>query len=151
MTDERRPQQGKWREVSTASMVTHERAVQSVSTWTMGRLVVISEVGVIETNQISGQCWFLSLSRKGKRRPNNQELYRALRAFRMPEPWDEDNHMPGRTRGVFCPVDPEQRTSCECKTSEILVIEKDGFRWSRVRGEGETARTEDKREVVKLT
>lgn len=43
---------------------------------------------------------------------------------------DEDNHNPGIARALFCPVEPEYRHACECRITETLVVEPDGYEWS---------------------
>lgn len=105
------------------------------SAWRRGRLVVISTLADITTNGVDGPCWLLSLSRAGNRRPDDKDLKRMLRDFAVPSPWDEDNHEPGRARKVFVPVNPAQRTACECKTDETIVVEPDGYRWSKPKEE----------------
>lgn len=41
-----------------------------------------------------------------------------------------NNHGPGISRTLFCPVDPRYRTACECKTDETLIVEADGYAWT---------------------
>lgn len=43
---------------------------------------------------------------------------------------DEDNHHPGVARHLFCPVEEQYRNACECKLTETLVVEPDGYEWS---------------------
>jgi hypothetical protein len=59
-------------------------------------------------------------------------MRRALAAFRMLDA-EEDNHIPGRARHVWRPLDPAERVDCECKTTEVTVVEPDGHRWSNRR------------------
>jgi len=43
---------------------------------------------------------------------------------------EEDNHMPGAAAHFWLPVDPSERVECECKSTEVQVVEADGYRWS---------------------
>jgi hypothetical protein len=43
---------------------------------------------------------------------------------------EEDNHHPGAARQFWLPVDPAERRDCECKETEVQVVEADGYRWS---------------------
>ena len=113
------------------------------SAWTRGRLRVLSTLDETETNGWVGPTWILSLSRRGNRRPNDRELLRMVRDFGVPSPYDEDNHENGIARKVFCPTEPSARTACECKVTEEVVVEPDGYRWSRPKTEDE----EDKRRI----
>jgi hypothetical protein len=98
--------------------------------WRSGRVLVTSELATMEypTGGGQGPTWLVSVSAKG-RRPKPHELRRALRAFGMAGA-EEDNHNPGIARHFFLPVDPSKRTDCECKTSEVTVVEADGYRWT---------------------
>lgn len=49
--------------------------------------------------------------------------------------YDEDNHGPGIARTLFCPVDPAYRVACECKTTETLYVDADGYAWTSPTGE----------------
>lgn len=103
----------------------------NASAWRRGRLRVISTLDQTETNGWEGPTKILSISRVGNRRPNDRELARMIRDFGVPSPYDEDNHENGIARKVFCPTDPSARTACECKVTEEVVVEPDGYRWSR--------------------
>lgn len=128
LTEERTPPpSSKWDQVQIGTLG------KNSSAWVQGKLLVISQLADVETNGIVGPTWVLSISRRGNRRPNNRELHKMLKGFRCPSPWDEDNHESGMARKVFIPVDPKHRTACECKTDEILVVEKDGYTWSKKR------------------
>lgn len=71
----------------------------------------------------------------GRRRATDAEIADVLRDFDMGGA-EEDNHQPGYIRMFFLLADPrpgEEGVQCECKTDEQLVVEADGFRWSRTR------------------
>lgn len=100
------------------------------SRWTDGRLSVISTLINAELPRGTGigPQWHVSVSRFGKR-PKPHELARAQRAFGIVG-WEEDNHHPGHARHFFRPVDPAHRVACECKTTETIHVEPDGYRWT---------------------
>lgn len=79
-----------------------------------------------------GPTWMLSVS-CNQQRASNAVVRRALRAFRL-ERADEDNHIPGIIRMFFMPVDPARRSICECKLTEEIVVEPDGFVWTNPHG-----------------
>lgn len=133
--NERRPKDG-WEEVSTASMPRRPNEL-ATSAWQRGRIRVISSLVDAELpdgSGASGPQWHVSVS-SGGRRPSPTEVKQALRAFSM-KGAEEDNHHPGVARHFWLPVDPRARVECECKTSEVVVVEPDGYRWSNPR-EGE--------------
>lgn len=75
-----------------------------------------------------GPTWLVSVTRQDSR-PSDQDMTRVVEAFDMPA-WDEDNHFPGVSRGLFCPVDPAWRNECECKLTETVHVEPDGYAWT---------------------
>lgn len=84
----------------------------------------------------AGPTWHVSVSRRGVAstiiggsRPSDDDLRRVIDAFEMPG-FDEDNHFPGVARHLFCPVDERYRGACECKLTETLITEADGYVWS---------------------
>ena len=78
----------------------------------------------------TGPTWIVSVSRRGREnRPTDDDVARVVDAFCLPA-YDEDNHGPGISRTLFCPVDPRYRTACECKTDETLHVEPDGYAWT---------------------
>lgn len=108
----------------------------AASRWTDGRLSVISTLILAELPDGSGEVgpqWHVSVSRFGKR-PKPAELARAQRAFGIVG-WEEDNHHPGNARHFFRPVDPARRVACECKTTETIHVEPDGYTWSNAKDE----------------
>lgn len=83
--------------------------------------------------------WHVSISQQG-RRPAADAVDRALRAFSMVGA-EEDNHHPGIARHFWLPVDPERRVACECKATEDLHVEDDGYAWTNPKPEtGEACR-----------
>lgn len=97
-------------------------------------LRVISSLDVATlpgSDGLTGPTWVVSLSRQSgrDRRPTIEDVVRVADAFQMPA-YDEDNHGPGISRTLFCPVDPRYRTACECKTDETLIVEADGYAWT---------------------
>jgi len=109
--------------------------------WARGRFVVVSELVQAELPDGSGTGpqWLVSVSYK-RRRPDNKQVQRALRAFGMAAA-EEDNHEPGIARKFWLPVDPAHRVDCECKTTEDVIVEPDGFKWSNPKPEsGEACR-----------
>lgn len=43
--------------------------------------------------------------------------------------FDEDNHHPGIARHLWCPVDSAFRHVCECKVSEVVIVDGD-YEWT---------------------
>ena len=43
---------------------------------------------------------------------------------------EQDNHHPGGACHFFQPVDPARRRDCECKVTEVVVTEPDGYQWT---------------------
>lgn len=104
----------------------------AISAWTCGPIFVLSELSLhMEAPDGNGTTpqWLVTISAKGQR-PTPKQTRKALRAFGMTEA-EEDNHAPGITRGFFLVVDPARRVACQCKTDETVVVEPDGYRWSK--------------------
>lgn len=103
----------------------------SRSTWTDGRLVVITDLILAEAPDGSGDLieqWHLSATHLGAR-CSDREMRRVRRDFGMRDA-EEDNHHPGNARNLFLPVDPKRRVDCECKATETVVVEVDGYTWT---------------------
>ena len=66
------------------------------------------------------------------RRATDLEMARVRIDFGL-EDAEEDNHQPGVARNLFRPLHLPGGTVgiCDCKSDETVVIEPDGFRWSR--------------------
>lgn len=111
------------------------------SAWRRGRCFVISTLDFAElpTGKGIGLQWQISISHH-RERPGPKEVRRALIAFNMVGA-EEDNHHPGIARHFFMPVDPAHRVDCECKTTEEVRREPDGYTWTNPRPEsGEKCR-----------
>jgi hypothetical protein len=97
--------------------------------WQLGRTCVLSSLAMMELPRGGvGPTWLISISRQG-RRPQPDDIERALRAFGMVGA-EEDNHHPGNARHFFMPVDPSQRVDCECKATETVIADTDGYTWT---------------------
>lgn len=107
--------------------------VLAISAWQRGPTCVISalEEAELPDGTGAGPQWHVSVSRAGKR-PGPNDVQAAQRAFDMRKA-EEDNHHPGVARHFWLPVDPAHRVDCECKESEVLVTEPDGYRWTNPR------------------
>lgn len=97
-------------------------------------LYVISALDsmVYPTGRGHGPTWLVTVSLDASRhpaRPSNTDVARVAEAFGLTD-WDEDNHMPGIARALFCPVDPAHRVACECKATELVHVDPDGYRWT---------------------
>lgn len=99
--------------------------------WQSGNVRVISTLDEAElpTGDGVGPQWHISISTAKNTRPKPFHVRRALRAFGMVGA-EEDNHEPGMARHFWMPVDPSKRVDCECKTTEVTVVESDGYRWT---------------------
>ncbi len=113
--------------------------IEQMLAWRRGRLLVTSSVDEMEFHGELRWQWLLAISAGGWR-ATDEECARVLRDFDM-EGAEEDNHFPGRVRSFFrlCDTRPGDPSQCECKETEETVVEPDGFRWQRERGQ------EDKR------
>lgn len=112
--------------------VAEHRAFQSLGAiWQSGPVRVVSSLDVAEMPDGSGESgpqWHVSVTTKGKR-PKPHHLARALKSFGMADA-EEDNHHPGAARHFFLVCDPKRRVACECKATEVTVVEADGYRWT---------------------
>lgn len=110
--------------------------------WMSGPLVVCSSLSSMDPPDGVGAPipqWLVSVSHGGKR-ASDKQLRRALRAFGMTGA-EEDNHHPGVSRAFFLVCDPARRVTCECKVTEDVITEPDGFRWTNPKPEtGEQCR-----------
>lgn len=128
---ERRPSGREWLEVRNPAAPVGSW-VLACSTWSDGRLFVISTLVDAELPDGSGATglqWHVSISRGKGKRAKPLEIRRALRAFDFVSA-EEDNHEPGAARHFWMPVDPSRRVDCECKETEDVITDRDGFKWS---------------------
>jgi hypothetical protein len=114
--------------------------------WRRGRLVVMSSVSMMDFRGAERPQWLVSLSARGtahardlqahpeRYRATDADVRRVLRDFGI-ERAEEDNHQPGCARMFFllCDAKPDDPAQCECKETEEVVTEPDGFKWSRER------------------
>lgn len=75
-----------------------------------------------------GPQWHISITLKGKR-PKPNHVRAVLRDFGMVGA-EEDNHHPGNARHFWIPCDPTRRVDCECKATEVIVVDPDGYTWT---------------------
>lgn len=128
---EKRPRGGQWTEIRPAARL--DPAPLAQSWWLSGRVLAISTLVMADLPDGAGvgPQWQLSVS-EGGGRPSRLALRQALRAFDLLGA-EEDNHHPGIARHFWRPVDPRHRVDCECKTTDVVVVERDGYRWSNDR------------------
>jgi hypothetical protein len=62
-------------------------------------------------------------------RATDVDLQRVKRDFGIVGA-EEDNHEPGAVRSLWLPCDPKHRVDCECKATEVQVVDARGHRWS---------------------
>lgn len=105
------------------------------STWRSGPILVVSELALAQLpgrpQGETGPQWHISISASGKR-AKPAHIRRALRAFGMTRAL-EDNHMPGISRAFWLPVDPSLTGVCECKETEVTIVDADGYAWQNPR------------------
>lgn len=107
--------------------------------WSCKRLLVISSVAPMDWRGETRWQWLVSVTVKDargqQRRASDEEIARALEHFGMKDA-EEDNHTPGIGRMFFrhCDAAPGEVSACECKETEEVVQDPDGFAWSKERG-----------------
>ncbi len=80
-----------------------------------------------------GPQWLVSVSRPGtcvltRCAVTREDVERVVGAFAMPA-FDEDNHHPGVARHLWCPVETAYRSACECKVSEVVIVDGE-YEWT---------------------
>jgi len=75
----------------------------------------------------------LSISDRG-RRPSDEVIRGVLADFDL-EGAEEDNHSPGVARHFWLDEGRSVQPECECKKTEEIVVEPDGYQWQRDRGD----------------
>ncbi len=101
-----------------------------VHVWRRGRLTVFSTVAWTLFYGVEQWHYMISVSARGTY-ASDDEVKRALRDFDM-QPADEDNHESGagiRKWFLPCSWKPGDPSVCECKTTEMTVVEPTGYRW----------------------
>lgn len=98
-----------------------------------GARVLVSVVDVADAGKqhLVSISMYCAVSRDGRRRASDAEVANILRIFCIPGA-EEDNHEPGIARKFWWRIGQEQ-VECECKADEEIVVEPDGYRWSRKR------------------
>jgi len=100
---------------------------------------VCSSLDVADLPDGSGEVgpqWHISISQRSNRRPTDGVVAFALKAFDLVGA-EEDNHHPGVARHFFLVCDPQRRVDCECKTTETVETDADGYRWTNPTDETE--------------
>jgi hypothetical protein len=118
----KRPTGSKWQLLSP---------FQNGGAWERRGVRVLSTIdqAKLPRTDLIGPQWHVSISNGGKFRPMQAEVDRALQDFNMVGA-EEDNHHPGVARHFWMPIDPAFRVDCECKEDEVLVTERDGYKWT---------------------
>lgn len=123
-----RPTRGNWTELPYP--LTFTQAIAR-SAWKSGSIRVLSELIIAELpdgSGLAGPQWLVSVS-ANQARPTDVVMKRVRRDFGIRDA-EEDNHTPGFSRALFLCVDPAQRRLCECKITETVITEPDGYQWS---------------------
>jgi hypothetical protein len=111
---------------------------ESMSAWMRRGVFMISTLELAHAPDGSEEVipqWHVSMSKRNdgetvaSKRPTAEECRQALACIGMVGA-EEDNHHPGVARHFWMPVDPARRVSCECKVTEQVIVEPDGYKWS---------------------
>jgi hypothetical protein len=127
------PKGRRWGRLVPPAKLCADPAVLACSAWCRGSFTVISalEIADYPDGQGKGPQWHISISlvwtQDGRGRPS--VVSGVLRSFGMTAA-EEDNHHPGAARHFWMPVDPSRRVDCECKTTEVTIVEPDGYKWT---------------------
>ena len=121
----------KWTQIPFPSIAADNTLGRSA--WSWRGMVLLSTLVVAEYPDGDGEGlqYHASLS-SGGRRPTNKECKIAMKMLGLAEP-EEDNHHPGIARHFWMPLDPTRRAACECKASELVITEPDGYQWTTPR------------------
>ncbi len=130
--EERRPGKDWFRQRALEARFNHSGGGElfGLSIWMRRRVLAISTCVMAEAPNGDGSIpqWHISFTNDG-RRCTDEEVRQSLACFRLTGA-DEDNHEPGMARHYWMPLDPARRAECECKTTEKVIVEPDGHRWS---------------------
>lgn len=124
-----RPFGTEWRRISSRGLPPGQKP------WARGDVLVISQAEMTEYRGVLCPHNHVSVSvPRGERRPSDEEMAMVRRNFDMDDA-EEDNHHPGRIRNLFLPLHLPRGTVgiCDCKSDETVVVEPDGFQWSKPR------------------
>jgi len=115
-----------------------ESLPMSVSAWIRRDVFILSAFELAEAPDGTGEAipqWHVSISTRNdkgdhpSKRSSDEEVRQTLAGFGMTGA-EEDNHHPGVARHFWMPVDPARRRDCECKVTEKVITEPDGYRYS---------------------
>lgn len=126
-----------WREMIGIDLAALNKDISalSLSVWHRRGVFVISTLEMAEAPDGGKDVipqWHVSIStRLGGvvRRSTDQECRQVAACFGVAGA-EEDNHHPGIARHYWMPMDPKRRVDCECKVTETVVTDPDGYRWS---------------------
>lgn len=128
---ERQPTGRRWGRLVAPAAI--ERQALACSMWCRGSFTVISalELAKYPDGPGVGPQWHISISQAWTPEGNGRArvVSGVLRSFGMSRA-EEDNHHPGQARHFWLPVDPAHRVDCECKETEVTIVEPDGYRWT---------------------
>jgi hypothetical protein len=139
-----KPAQGEARPSKLSGWREHRQRARAVSSnlnaishsvWIRRGVFLISALEMAEAPDGKGDSipqWHVSMSQfvgGETSRCSDKECQQALACFGLSGA-EEDNHHPGNARHFWMPVDPKRRVECECKTTEEVVVDADGYRWS---------------------
>lgn len=138
---------GAWGELVPVKGFSRVRAAlpEGQAAWVMhGGLLAVSSLIDAELPgsgepPLVGPTWHISVSHRRDHAASTPEQPRCtvsdldvlsvVDCFDLPA-YDEDNHHPGVARHLFCPLDEQYRTACECKIAEVTRVEPGGYRWT---------------------
>lgn len=97
------------------------------------RVISTRVVAVYPSGVGEGLQDHVSISRR-LHRPPESDVRRALAAFGVVGA-EEDNHHPGIARHFWRPVDPAHYALCQCKETETVIVDSDGYTWTNPKDE----------------
>ena len=140
---ERRPTKTSgWREARQWSPPAEmRRSTISISAWLRREVFFISALELAEAPDQQGDAipqWHVSISQRliggsGSIRATDHQVAQTLACLGLQRA-EEDNHHPGIARHFWLPVDATRRVECECKTTETVITEEDGYTYSEKHG-----------------
>lgn len=102
-----------------------------VSYWKRSGVTVVSSLEVAQLPgqpERSGPQWHVSISYRAGR-PSAEHVARAQRDFGVVGS-ELDNHEPGIAQHYWLVCEPTDRRDCDCKESEAVLVEADGYTWT---------------------
>jgi|SRR6185295_17447629 len=121
--------------------------------WRRGRAYVQSSLICSEFRGEWKWQYVVSISRWGRQeseRADDEMVRQVLRDFGIPDA-EEDNHKSGVSRCFFriCDYPPGTTSVCECKTDETVIVEPDGYTFSRPKDPAQAAALDEEYEQLK--